>query len=145
VRFVFVDRVRGIEPGAAIEVVKNVSAAEDVFEDHFPGFPVFPGCLVVEVFEQASQLLVAITYGFARVGRLAGVSRVGFRHLVRPGDQLCVRCEARTHDDVRWRLACVAAVDGKTVASGTLDLDIVETGDEGEAHEHARRLQGMTR
>jgi 3-hydroxyacyl-[acyl-carrier-protein] dehydratase len=145
VRFVFVDRVLGVEPGVAIEVVKNVSATEDIFEDHFPGFPVFPGSLIVEIFEQASQLLLASTYGFARVGNLAGVSRLAFRHLVRPGDQLRVRCDVRAHDDARWRVSGLATVDGRTVASGTLDLDVVEAAEAGEAQEHARRLQGMMR
>jgi 3-hydroxyacyl-[acyl-carrier-protein] dehydratase len=42
-RFVFVDRVVSAEPRRSIETLKNVSAAEDVFADHFPGYPVFPG------------------------------------------------------------------------------------------------------
>ena len=47
-RFVFVDRIVAAEPLRRIDTLKNVSATEDVFADHFPGYPVFPGALVVQ-------------------------------------------------------------------------------------------------
>ena len=61
-RFVFVDRIVALDVGRSIETVKNVSASEDIFTDHFPDHPVFPGALIVESFEQAAQLLIAETY-----------------------------------------------------------------------------------
>jgi len=89
-RFVFVDRIVAVEPSRRIETLKTVSGLEDVFADHFPGYPVLPGALVVEAFAQASQLLIAVSRDFAEVGRLRGLSRVAFRHPVRPGDRLKV-------------------------------------------------------
>ena len=89
-RFVFVDRLVSAVPPRHIETLKNVSATEDVFTDHFPGYPVFPGALVVEAFGQASQLLIGMSHDFAEVGRLRRLSRVAFRRQVRPGDQLKV-------------------------------------------------------
>jgi hypothetical protein len=102
VRFVFVDRVLVLDPGRSIETLKNVTATEDVFADHFPGYPVFPGALIVETFEQASQLLIVATHAFACVGRLRAVRRGAFRHFVRPGDQLRVRCARTGGDDATW-------------------------------------------
>src|SRR5437763_16295776 len=98
-RFLFVDRIVTLDPGRTIEILKNVSATEDVFDDHFPGYPILPGALLVETFEQASQLLIGASHDFARVGRLQGVSRAAFRHFVRPGDQLRVRCTRATGND----------------------------------------------
>ncbi len=101
-RFVFVDRIVAVEPSRRIETLKTVSGLEDVFADHFPGYPVLPGALVVEAFAQASQLLIAVSRDFAEVGRLRGLSRVAFRHPVRPGDRLAIRCERRAaHGDAR--------------------------------------------
>src|SRR3972149_3980793 len=94
-RFVFVDRVLDLEPGRAIETIKSVSASEDVFADHFPGFPILPGALVVEAFAQGARLLIAESHGFMRGGRLVRLTRAAFRRFVRPGDQLRVRCERR--------------------------------------------------
>src|SRR3990172_4603519 len=109
-RFVFVDRVLDLEPGRAIETIKSVSASEDVFTDHFPGYPILPGALIVEAFEQAAQLLIGMTHDFATVGRLTRLSRVSFRRFVRPGDQLRLRCDLRSAAPA-WVLAAQAEVD----------------------------------
>lgn len=113
--------------------MKNVSATEDIFDDHFPGVPILPGALLVETFEQATQLLVAVTHDFARVARLDRVSRAGFRALVRPGDQLTVTCQRRDPEREaerpRWTVAATAAVTGQTVAKATLDFTIVDDHD----------------
>ena len=42
-RFVFVDRIVTLDVPRRIETSKNVSGLEDVFDDHFPGYPVLPG------------------------------------------------------------------------------------------------------
>jgi 3-hydroxyacyl-[acyl-carrier-protein] dehydratase len=130
-RFVFVDRLLRLDRGASIEIVKNVTATEDVFEDHFPGLPILPGALLVETFEQATQLLVGVTHDFARVARLDRVSRAGFRALVRPGDQLTVTCRRRDsgREPERWTVAATAAVSGQTVATATLDITLVDDHD----------------
>jgi 3-hydroxymyristoyl/3-hydroxydecanoyl-(acyl carrier protein) dehydratase len=113
--------------------LKNVSATDDVFDDHFPGVPILPGALLVETFEQATQLLVAVTHDFARVARLDRVSRAGFRALVRPGDQLTVTCHRRDPDgeppSPRWTVTATAAVTGQTVATATLDFTVVDDHD----------------
>ena len=142
-RFLFVDRIIAVEPGRTIETLKNVSATEDVFDDHFPGYPILPGALVVESFEQASQLLITITHDFARVGRLRGVQRGTFRQFVRPGDQLHVRCVRTAGDDDAWTVSATAAVDGRRVASAVLDFALV--GATGADKAHAERLRETVR
>jgi 3-hydroxyacyl-[acyl-carrier-protein] dehydratase len=135
VRFVLVDRIVGLTPGRAIQALKNVSASEDVFDDHFPGWPIFPGAMLVEVFEQAAQLLIGVTYRFERAGRLTRISRISFRRVVRPGDQLTVQCERQQKDlpssgaalsgeTAPWTLLASASVDGATVATGTLEFAV---------------------
>jgi 3-hydroxyacyl-[acyl-carrier-protein] dehydratase len=144
-RFVLVDRIVGLEPGRSIEVRKNVSASEDLFEDHFPGCPVFPGAMVVEVFEQAAQLLIGATYDFQRTGSLARVSRVAFRHFVVPGDQVMARCEKRSGDNERWTIAASATVDGVPVATGTLEFALEDARGDVEARGRADRFREMAR
>jgi 3-hydroxyacyl-[acyl-carrier-protein] dehydratase len=143
VRFLFVDRIIVLDPGRTIETLKNVSATEDVFADHFPGHPIFPGALLVESFEQASQLLIGVSHDFARVGRLRGVQRGVFRHFVRPGDQLRVRCVRTAGDDEGWTVSATAEVDGRRVASALLDFAIVSAVDADK--EHAERLRENVR
>jgi len=142
-RFVFVDRILALDAGRSIETLKNVSATEDFFTDHFPGHPIFPGSLIVEAFEQATQLLVGVTYAFGRVGRLEQLGHAAFRHLVRPGDQIRVRCERRDTAEASWTVAATARLGERVAASATLvfALDEVVAGADTEAL--GRRLKDL--
>ena len=142
-RFVFVDRVIMLEPGRSIDTIKNVAATEDVFDDHFPGYPILPGALIVETFEQATQLLIAASHDYTRVGRLRAVRRVAFRRFVRPGDQLRVRCARAGGDDATWTVNASAEVDAQRVASATLELALVPVA--GADADHAARLRETLR
>ena len=56
--FLLVDRVLEIDPGVSIRAIKNITVDEPFFQGHFPGIPIFPGVLILEVMAQASGLLV---------------------------------------------------------------------------------------
>jgi len=143
-RFVFVDRIVAAEPGRRIETLKNVSATEDVFADHFPGYPVFPGALVVEAFAQACELLIAMSHDFVEMGRLERLSRVAFARPVRPGDQLRIRCERRTGDG-GWTLDAAATVDGVRAAAATLEYRLERAASSTPARGQADRLRALQR
>jgi 3-hydroxyacyl-[acyl-carrier-protein] dehydratase len=143
-RFVFIDRIVSAELRRHIETLKNVSAAEDVFTDHFPGYPVYPGALVVEAFAQASQLLIGLSHEFTTVGRLGRLSRVAFRRAVRPGDQLAIRCERRGLGDA-WVLDAAATVDGQPVAVATLEYTLEAALPGTESAREAGRLRLLAR
>lgn len=142
-RFLFVDRIVALEPGRSIETLKNVSTSEDVFDDHFPGCPIFPGALVVETFEQASQLLIGASHDFARTGQLRAVRRAAFRHFVRPGDQLRIRSERTGGDPDVWTLGVSGEVEGRRVASAVLEFAVVPA--TGPTAAHAERLREILR
>lgn len=141
-RFVFVDRLLALDPGRSITTLKNVTATEDVFDDHFPGCPILPGALIVEAFAQAARLLIALSSDFSRVGRLEGIARASFRRFVRPGDQLRVRCRRR--DAERWTVEAEAEVDGRIVAAAILEF-VLEDAVSGEGREEAARLRELVR
>jgi 3-hydroxyacyl-[acyl-carrier-protein] dehydratase len=143
-RFIFVDRIVAVVPGRSIETLRNVSATEDVFTDHFPGCPILPGALIVESFGQAAELLIAMSHEWRTVGRLARLSRVSFRHFVRPGDQLRLRVERSGASDT-WVLAGTADVDGRRVATGTLEYALEEARPGSEAAARTARLGVLAR
>ena len=64
-RFTLVDRILEITPGEKIVAIKNLSMAEEYLGDHFPGFPVMPGVLMVEALTQASAWLIRASEDFA--------------------------------------------------------------------------------
>jgi 3-hydroxyacyl-[acyl-carrier-protein] dehydratase len=116
------DRVLDFERGKQITGLKNVSMNEPFFQGHFPGEPVMPGVLMLEGLAQTGAVLAYLSTD-AIAGKLvyfAGLEKVRFRKVVRPGDQLIYKLEL-----LRWRskltkMAARAYVDDSLVVEAEL-------------------------
>ena len=64
-RFVLTDRIVELKSGESLTALKNLSLAEEYLADHFPGFPVMPGVLMLESLTQAGAWLVREMEDFA--------------------------------------------------------------------------------
>ena len=53
-RFLLVNRIIAMQPGVSIEAEMTLPAFEELFRDHFPGFPVVPGVLLTEMMAQGA-------------------------------------------------------------------------------------------
>jgi len=71
---------------------KQVSSAEEYLQDHFPGFPVLPGVLMLESMVQAARL-VANTRKPGTRFVLGTVRALKYGAIVRPGDAIVVTVE----------------------------------------------------
>jgi 3-hydroxyacyl-[acyl-carrier-protein] dehydratase len=94
--FIMVDRILEVEHGKTITGLKNVSMGEPFFQGHFPGEPVMPGVLILEGMAQVGSILAYISSPQNIGDRLvyfAGLDKVRFRRVVRPGDQLVFKLE----------------------------------------------------
>ena len=94
--FIMVDRILEVEQGKIITGLKNVSMGEPFFQGHFPGEPVMPGVLILEGMAQVGSILAYISSPQNIGDRLvyfAGLDKVRFRRVVRPGDQLIFKLE----------------------------------------------------
>lgn len=118
-RFILVDRILDLVPGRSIRTVKNVTASEDVFADHFPGVPIMPGALILESFVQSAMLMLAAADDFRSRPAVTRVRRAAFRHFVRPGDRLTVTCEA----DADWVVQARGTVEDRTVATAVVEFE----------------------
>jgi 3-hydroxyacyl-[acyl-carrier-protein] dehydratase len=92
-----IDRVLVCEPGKQLRAIKNVTMNEPWLSGHFPGFPLFPGVMVIEALAQAAAILAHNTAGTRAVGNsllfFAGIDHARFRRQVVPGDQLILEVE----------------------------------------------------
>ena len=130
-RFTPIDRVIELERGAKITAVKNLSMAEEYLADHFPGFPVMPGVLMLEAMTQAGAWLVRASEDFAHsVVLLKEARNVKYASFVQPGQTLQVTAEIIGQDDRETKLKAQGTVDGVATVSARLVLERYNLADE---------------
>jgi 3-hydroxyacyl-[acyl-carrier-protein] dehydratase len=95
VKFILVDQLLSHEPGKRMVMAKNVTQAEEYLADHFPGFPVLPGVMMLEASVQTAAWLVRLHLNFAHSLIVLREARgVRYGAFVAPGQTLVVTAEA---------------------------------------------------
>jgi 3-hydroxyacyl-[acyl-carrier-protein] dehydratase len=93
-KFHLIDRILELESGRSIVAIKNLSLAEEYLADHFPGFPVMPGVLMLEALTQAGAWLIRESEDFAHsVILLRSAKTIKYGSFVEPGRRLHLRVE----------------------------------------------------
>jgi 3-hydroxyacyl-[acyl-carrier-protein] dehydratase len=92
-RWIWIDRFLDLHSGKSARAVKNLSLAEDVFADHFPGYPVMPGPLMLEGLAQTGGILVGEANDFREKVVLAKVPYARFHRDVLAGEQIVYEVE----------------------------------------------------
>src|SRR5438477_2879362 len=87
-RWFWIDRFVEFESGVRAKTIKNVTLAEDHLHDHFPGFPVMPGSLIMEGMAQTGGLLLGEASQFRHVVILANIPKLTFHSWATPGHTL---------------------------------------------------------
>jgi 3-hydroxyacyl-[acyl-carrier-protein] dehydratase len=130
-RFTLIDRVVELVPGARITAVKNLSMAEEYLADHFPGFPVMPGVLMLEAMTQAAAWLVRSSEDFAHSMVLLKEARnVKYANFVEPGQTLSVVAEIMDQAPHEVRLKASGSVGSVPAVSARLVLSRYNLADE---------------
>ncbi len=123
-RFVLIDKITDLRLGDSITAVKNLSLAEEYLGDHFPGFPVMPGVLMLEAMTQAGSWLVRASEDFAHsMVVLKEAKNVKYGSFVEPGQTLTVTCELMSQEDRLATLKCDGMVEGQRSVSARLVLE----------------------
>ncbi len=123
-RFSLVDRIVEIEPGKSITAVKNLSLAEEYLADHFPGFPVMPGVLMLEAMVQSGAWLIRHTDDFAHSTILLKRARaVKFNSFVTPGNALLIEATWQKTAENEVTIKGQGSVEGRPTVSARLTLE----------------------
>jgi 3-hydroxyacyl-[acyl-carrier-protein] dehydratase len=129
-RYLLLDRITSLSPPELATAVKCVSLSDDVFVDHFPGYPVLPGALILEALAQLGGVLIEATLRERGEPDLAAVltfvERAKFRHAVRPGDRLTLSVHGITASTEGGQVRGVALVEEKRVAEAELGFALTK-------------------
>src|SRR5437016_8407839 len=92
-RWIWIDRFLEFKKGKFARALKNLSVAEDFFADHFPGYPVMPGSLILEGLAQTGGILVGDANDFREKVVLAKLPSARFYRDALAGEQLVYEVE----------------------------------------------------
>ena len=119
-RWIWIDRFIEFESGVRARAIKNVTLAEDHLHDHFPGFPVMPGSLLLEGMAQTGGILLGETSQFEKIVILAKVPRVTFHSWACPGDSIVYSARLTNVREEGGTVECVAHVGQRLVADAEI-------------------------
>ncbi len=128
-RWYWIDRFIEFESGKRAKAVKNVSLAEEHLHDHFPGFPVMPGSLMIEGMAQTAGAICSKSVGYETAPPnvfFLTVDKAKFRKPVLPGDTIEYHMKLIRKRRTMWWFHGDARVRGVTVCEAEVGAMIVE-------------------
>lgn len=105
-----------------IQCSSIVPESGGIMESHFPGFPIFPGVLMIETAAQAAGYLYSKSTLFEKMAYLAKVDKARFSNFVFPGNTLKIEIVFLSEKaDFNFYRASIT-VDSKTVFTAEITL-----------------------
>lgn len=130
-RFYLLDRITEMELGKSIKGIKCWSMSDEVFNEHFPGFPIVPGVLAIESMAQLMGTLLEKSHT-AQFGSeheayavLSIVHKAKFKGFLLPGDQAKLHGELLTLDKSHGSGKIETFVDGKLISVCELSFALI--------------------
>jgi 3-hydroxyacyl-[acyl-carrier-protein] dehydratase len=110
--------------------LKNITATEDFFNDHFPRKPILPGVVMLEALISLGAELARRTLAARGIHTvqpvLSACAKVKFRTFVQPGDQMLMQAQMLDIADDTCRLGLQASVHGKPAAMLRATFDLLD-------------------
>ena len=87
--FCFIDRIAEVRKNESLTAFFTLKGSEEFLKDHFDGFPVMPGVLLLESLRQAASSLLLLSGDFEETFYVfSQVEAVKFGQFVKPGSVL---------------------------------------------------------
>ena len=126
--FILIDRIEITEPGERLIALKNMTINEPFFQGHFPGQPVMPGVLSLEIMAQAGSFLMLsqVEDPLSTNMFFSAVEKTKFRKPIIPGDQLMVHMTLAKKKINLCKFHGVCKVDDEVVAEAFFSANLVD-------------------
>lgn len=121
--FTQLDTIIEINHGQSLRAIKNLTLSEEYLQDHFPGFPVMPGVMMLEALTQACCWLVRASEDFEHsMVVLQEARNVKYSGFVEPGQQLELSVEWFKENGNEITFKGSASIAGRNAVSARLIL-----------------------
>ena len=126
--FILIDKIEITTPGESLVALKNLTINEPFFQGHFPGQPVMPGVLSLEIMAQAGSFLMLsqVEDPLSTNMFFSAVEKAKFRKPIVPGDQLIVYMTLAKKKLNLCKFRGICKVDDEKVADATFSANLVD-------------------
>lgn len=115
--------ITGLQRGSGITVEGNIPHDLELFKDHFPGFPVLPGILSLEIIKRSVEIYeTCVDPEYSGNSHITEVRAVKFLSFLKPGNSWQSVLELKSGNSSSWQ-GRLQNGEGKTVCSARLTLD----------------------
>lgn len=123
--FLLIDEIEELEPGVRAVGKKYLRPEESWFAGHFPGQPVQPGVLTIEMLAQTGAVCaLSVPENKGKIAFFAGIDKARFRGIARPGDTLTLEVEVtKTVHGISFCKG-TASVNGKKVVTAEFSCSL---------------------
>lgn len=124
--FIWIDEVLEIEE-KSIHATKYLSPDLELFQGHYPDFPILPGVIQCEMAMQAGAILISRMHAIDgnKVPVATRMNNVKFKHMIRPGDTANITVEITERLSNAFYLTGKVTVDGQVTTR--LDFAVATT------------------
>ena len=132
--FLLIDELINIEKLNKATGIKQFTINEKFFDGHFPGHPVVPGVILIEMMAQTAAALIAFSLRdetFNKIVYLMNVENSKFRKPVFPNEKIMANVKALRSKGRVWRFEGESVNEnGDTVCSSKWSAMIMERNNE---------------
>ena len=124
-RWLLIDKILECEPGVSAVGIKTFPRSDMIFMDHFPGFPIVPGVLQIEMMAQMIGKCAAMAKPSV-LPVLGAVKTAKFYGNVNPGETCTIKAKVTKIAGTYITGEGEIEVDGKRVAMASILFGTVE-------------------
>lgn len=127
-RWEIIDTFEVLKRHGSSRARKLFSGKEDFFAENFPGRPVLPECLFIEMIAQTGGVLFGLGLDFKKEVILAKIGKAAFKAPVSPPCEFIIEAEIREEREEGALIFGAVKQEGREVASAEIILMTVEPG-----------------